>query len=226
MLAPRLARRPAALILDMDGLLLDTERLALNAWSEAAAALGVPFDPSLALRMTGRNHADCDAMVRAHYPTDYPVDALLGTWNGAYDAIVAREGVRLKPGVLELLAWLDARRLPRVVATSTRRERARAALERAQLWPRMHGLVGGDEVARSKPAPDIYFEAARISQTPPARCLIVEDSETGMNGALAAGIAAVMVPDLHLPSTSLAATHPVVVKSLFEVIELLDGLPE
>lgn len=226
MLAPRLERRPAAVILDMDGLLLDTEPLAVKAWSEAAATLGVAFEDELARRMTGRNFADCAAMVRAHYASDYPVDAVLGAWHRAYDAVVEREGLRLKPGVLELLGWLELHRLTRVVATSTRRARARSKLESTGLWPRLHALVGGDEVRRGKPAPDIYLEAASRAGAKPDLCLVLEDSETGMSGALNAGIAAIMVPDLHPPSAALIACRPLVAESLFEVVAMLSALPE
>jgi len=225
MRAPRLERRPAAVILDMDGLLIDTEPLAVKAWAECAASMNVTFDEALARRMTGHSFADCSAMVRAHYPADYPVEAVLGGWHRAYDAIVERDGLQLKPGALELLAWLEAHRLARVVATSTRRERARSKLASTGLWPRLHALVGGDEVARGKPAPDIYLEAAKRVTTAPDLCLILEDSETGMIGALNAGIAAIMVPDLHTPSPELARHDPFVVRSLFEVIDVLAALP-
>ena len=77
-IARRPARRPAAVILDMDGLLLDTEPLAMRAWSEAAARLGVTFDDALVHRMIGRNFADCSMLLRANCDERYPVDALLG----------------------------------------------------------------------------------------------------------------------------------------------------
>ena len=89
----RPVRRPAAVIFDMDGLILDTEPLAARAWVEAAAALGVEFDMALALVMVGRNFVDCTTIVRAHYGDGYPVDALLGRWHATYDGIVLREGL-------------------------------------------------------------------------------------------------------------------------------------
>src|SRR5262245_30230756 len=110
-----LERRPAAVLFDMDGLMLDTEPLAARAWGDAAAALGVQFDIALAQAMVGRNWADCSTMVRARYGGDYPVDALLGTWHAAYDAIVEREGLTLKTGLGELLDWLEAESIPLAV---------------------------------------------------------------------------------------------------------------
>jgi HAD superfamily hydrolase (TIGR01509 family) len=228
---PRFARcaplvcRPAAVIFDMDGLMLDTEPLAARAWGEAAAALGVEFDMALARAMIGRNFADCAAMLRARYAPPYPFDALLGSWHAAYDAIVAREGLVLKPGLHELLEWLEAHSIPRVVATSTRRERARVKLEHTGLLPRFHDFVGGDEVARGKPAPDIYVEAARRVGIDAAACVALEDSEPGIRAALAAGMTAIMVPDLHPPSTELEALDVEVLPSLREVLRRLAALP-
>lgn len=213
------------MIFDMDGLMLDTERLAARAWSDAADALGVAFDMTLALAMVGRNFADCAAMVRAHYGAGYPVDALLGRWHATYDAIVEREGLALKPGVHELLDWLDAHAIPCAVATSTRAERARAKLARTALLPRFRDVVGGDEVARGKPAPDIYAEAARRLGAVAHECLVLEDSEPGVRGALAAGMAPIMVPDLHPPSPALLAIDLLVLPTLHAVREHLDVLP-
>jgi len=217
----RLARLPQAVIFDMDGLMLDTERLAARAWDEAAAAEGTTFDVALALRMIGRNFADCSAMMHAACPSGYPVDAVLGRWHATYDAIVERDGLTLKPGVVELLDWLDARAIVRGVATSTRRTRAQAKLERTALLPRFAALVGGDEVARGKPAPDIYLEAARRLGTPPAACLVLEDSEPGVRSALAAGMVPIMVPDLLPPSAGLVALGVAVRATLHDVRALL-----
>ena len=224
-LAPRPARRPAAVILDMDGLLLDTEPLAVQAWHDAAATLGVAFDGGLAHSLIGRNWADCCALVRGGSEADYPVDALLATWHAAYDAIVARDGVALKPGVHELLDWLDDVAIPRAVATSTRRSRAQAKLERAGLWTRVDALVGGDEVARGKPAPDIVIAtAAKLGVDAPA-CVVIEDSEPGARAALAARAAPIIVPDLVAPSDALLALEPLVFASLTEVRAHLATLP-
>jgi len=225
MASPRPVRRPPAVIFDMDGLMLDTEPLAARAWSEAAAALGVELDMALALGVVGRNFGDWTAMVRAHYSADYPVDALLGRWHATYDVIVEREGLALKPGLTELLDWLDDHAIRRAVATSTRRERARTKLARTALLPRFHDLVGGDEVARGKPAPDIYAEAARRLGASAGECLVLEDSEPGVRAALAAGMMPIMVPDLHAPAADLLVLDLLVLPTLHEVLRHLAQLP-
>ena len=205
--------------------MLDTEPLAARAWIDAAQALGLRFDSCVNPRLIGRNFADCRMIIGEHHGADYPVDLLMRAWHAAYDAIVEREGLAFKPGLLELLAWLEGEAIPKAVATSTRKSRAEAKLSRTGLLPRFSTLVGGDEVACGKPAPDIFLEAAARLAVDAGACLVLEDSEPGMRGAIAAGMAAVMVPDLLAPSASLLAIEPLVLPSLHDVRSHLSALP-
>jgi HAD superfamily hydrolase (TIGR01509 family) len=214
---------PTAVIFDMDGLMLDTERIALAAWQEAVRSLGLPFDARLVQRMIGRTSADCRVLIVEQHGEDFPIDGLLAATGAAYDAIVERDGVALKPGLVELLDWLEQRKIPRAVATSTRRMRACAKLEHAGLWSRFAGLVGGDEIERGKPAPDIFLAAARLLDATPAQCLVLEDSIAGMTGAAAAGMPAIMVPDLLPPPATIAGAPPRVMHSLHDVRDWLAG---
>jgi HAD superfamily hydrolase (TIGR01509 family) len=223
--APRPQRLPVAVIFDMDGLMLDTERLAPRAWVEAAASLSVEFDLALTQPMVGRNFRDCQAIIVDHYGPAYPTADLMRAWHVAYDAIVDREGIALKPGLLDLLDWLEARRIPKAVATSTRRDRAQAKLASTALLPRFVALVGGDEVARGKPEPDIFLAAAARLGEAAQHCLVLEDSEPGVRAALAAGMTPIMVPDMHVPSAALVALGPLILESLAEVPARLAALP-
>ncbi|MEP7329491.1 MAG: HAD family phosphatase, partial [Betaproteobacteria bacterium] len=218
-------RRPGAVIFDMDGLMLDTERLAPRAWVDAAASLQVEFDLALTQPMVGRNFRDCQAIVSAHYGPDYPTAALMQAWHIAYDAIVEREGIIVKAGLVALLDWLDREGIAKAVATSTRRDRAQVKLAQTALLPRFATLVGGDEVERGKPAPDIFLAAAHRLGQPAAACIVLEDSEPGVRAALAAGMTPIMVPDLHLPSPSLLALEPLILASLELVPAQLADLP-
>jgi HAD superfamily hydrolase (TIGR01509 family) len=217
--------RPAAVIFDMDGLMLDTEPLAARAWSVAAAELGLAFDGAVTSRLVGRNFSDCRDLLVAHHGDDYPVDLLMRTWHVAYDAIVEVEGIALKPGLIELLAWLDAERIDKAVATSTRRSRAQAKLAKTALSERFAVLVGGDEIERGKPAPDIFVLAAARLAAEPAACIVLEDSEPGVRGALAAGMTPIVVPDRAAPSIANAATSLLVLPTLHDVRLHLAALP-
>ena len=127
-------------------------------------------------------------------------------WHVAYDAIVEREGIALKPGLVELLDWLDETRHPqggRDVDAPRRARRRSSTAPRSR--DRFAALVGGDEIARGKPAPDIFVEAAARLGVAAAACVVLEDSEPGVRGALAAGMTPIMVPDRIAPSAALVA---------------------
>lgn len=219
----RITRRPAAVIFDMDGLMLDTEPLAARAWSDAAIACGVTFAAPVAMQLVGRTFVDCRKLILAHHGDGYPVDTLMAAWHGAYDAIVEREGIMLKPGLLELLDWLEAQSIPKAVATSTRHARARSKLEQTALLPRFAALIGGDEVAQGKPSPDIFLTATARLRCAPADALVLEDSEAGLVAAARAGIPAIAVPDL-VPPGLVMGHPPLVMRSLHDVKAHLESL--
>ena len=225
MKARRPMRRPVAVIFDMDGLMLDTESLGPQTWRAAAAMTGVDFDLDLLPGMTGRNYRDCRAMLREHYGPSYPVEQLTAACLTSFDAIVAREGIAQKPGLRELLDWLEGENVMRAVATSTRRDRAEAQLTQQGLLVRFAALVGGNEVEFGKPAPDIFLLAASRLDVAASDCVVLEDSEPGVRAALAAGMMPIMVPDLHRPSESLLAREPLVLSSLHDVRAHLALLP-
>lgn len=207
-------RRVRAAVFDMDGVLLDSERIAVRAWSEAARRLGVTVDDRLVLAMIGRNADDTRRLLRARLPRDYPLDAFLAASRAVFDEMTAREGVPIKPGVHALLDWIARRGWPCAVATSTRHERAKAQLARVELIARFDAVVGGDEVPRGKPEPDIYLEAARRLGVAAGECVAFEDSEPGVRAAIAAGMHVFMVPDLAPAQPALASLPIAIVASL------------
>lgn len=223
--APVPVRRPQAVIFDMDGLMLDTESLGPRTWESGSRASGVPFDLALLPAMVGRNHRDTLDFLIRHYGDDYPAERLTTACTEAFDAIVDADGIALKAGLVELLEWLAEHGIAHAVATSTRRERARAQLTRLGLLTRFATLVGGDDVTHGKPAPDIFLEAATRLAAPVEHCIVLEDSEPGVRAAIAAGIAPIMVPDVHVPSADLRRTGVLILPSLHDVAVHLARLP-
>ena len=135
-------------IFDMDGLLLDSERVAYRIGRDTSAHLGAPWSHEVALRMIGLNSVDGYRLLREAFGDDFPVEAHQAEFGRRYERAIDEGGFDLKPGVHALLDRLDALALPRAVATSTRRARAGAQRAGARVVARPHGRARGDEVAR------------------------------------------------------------------------------
>lgn len=213
--------RPEAVIFDMDGLLLDSERIALALHARAAEELGIPWEYATGLSMVGLNSRDSAGILTQRFGADYPVTQLYERFGTLYENAITHGEIPLKPFVRELLHRLEALRIPCAVATSTRRVRAEAKLTHAQLLPQFKALACGDEVTRGKPHPEIFELAARRLGAEPSRCLALEDSNAGVRGAISANMKAVMIPDLLKPDADIRRLGVQVAESLRDVIAAL-----
>ena len=216
-----------AVILDMDGLMLDTERVYKRAWQQAASQLGYGLDDDFYFTLVGRTNAAGERALAEHFGPDFSLRAFRERWAALWREEVQVAGIPLKPGLSELLDYLAGQEIPVAVATSSDRAYAAFSLKMAGLDVRRFAhVVTGEQVGRGKPAPDIYLEAARRLGVDPADCIAVEDSDAGVLSASAAGMLAVMVPDLKPPSPAARQAAFRVLTSLHEVVPLIQlGLP-
>lgn len=206
-----------AVIFDMDGLMFDTESIYCETSMRASAELGFPFDEAFyKANFVGKRLVDSEKFLVSHFGVGYPIEAYRER-SGRYLREVFAAGVPVKPGLHELLDWLEERRVPKVVATSTARELALLTLGRYAA--RFDSISTGDEVVHGKPAPDIFLLAASRAGASPERCLVLEDSSAGVRAGHAAGASVIWVPDLQSsaqPEVAALATR--VCKTLHEVI--------
>lgn len=219
---PTLPFVPEAVIFDMDGLMLDSERAMLRSWSRAAAEAGLAIDASHWLRMVGHGDAVCRGILRELMP-EAQANSVAARCHALYEVEMAA-GLPLRPGIVELLQLLVRRGIPRGVATSTHRPRAPRKLQAAGLLDYFDKVTTGNDVPRPKPAPDIYLLAAQRLGVAPARCLALEDSPTGTRAALAAGMQVIQVPDLLAPDAEVRALGHHIVDSLHDAQRLLEAL--
>lgn len=194
--------RYAAVIFDMDGLLLDTERVVLRGFEAACDELGCVVGFDVFARMIGRNYRSSRPILEEALAGQVAIETFEAVCRRHVQAIF-EDGVPVKSGVVDLLARLRKIDMPMAVATSTETARAREKLKKAELLEAFQHVVGGDQVERSKPDPDIYLEAARRLSANPAASVSLEDSENGVRAAHAAGMTVIQVPDLIQPSDSL-----------------------
>ena len=197
-----------AVVFDMDGLLLDSERPIRDAWLRAAAALGAPLSESDYLSVVGLNHADSHARML----TLFDGDALLldATRTRADASLASAPPFDAKPGARRLLRGLRAARIPCAVASSTHHAEVRRRLHAVGLLEHFNAICGGDEVQRGKPDPELYALALARLNASADTTVAFEDSGHGVQAALAAGLATVAVPDLKAPVPEwLARCHAV-----------------
>nr|WP_223181817.1 HAD family phosphatase [Stenotrophomonas lacuserhaii] len=212
--------RPDAVIFDMDGLMIDSERVSIACWSEAALTLEIALPEGFFLHMVGLGERDCLQLLQRHIDDGARIDALLAHCHALYDART-HDGLPLRPGILELLELLKEHGVPRAVATSTRQPRASRKLAASGLLHYFDAVVTSSDVQHPKPAPDIYLLAAQRLGKEPTHCLALEDSPTGTRAALAAGMTTIQIPDLVHPDAAVRALGHRIVESLHDVRALL-----
>jgi HAD superfamily hydrolase (TIGR01509 family) len=214
-------RKPVeAALFDMDGLLIDTEVIYIEAMQAAAQTLGREMSLDFCHSMVGVPGHECNLMIEAYYGEGFNLTEFREHFS-VHRRRLMDGGIPVKPGVVELLDFLASRGLPLAVATSAGRATAEHHLGHAGLLDRFTALATRDDVERAKPHPDVYLEAARRLGVAPERCLAFEDSNIGLEAAHAAGAMAFMVPDLLQPLPETRARCIDVLPDLHAALRLL-----
>ncbi len=211
-----------AAVFDLDGLMADSEPLAEWAWNQVLARYGQRLDGPTLQAILGLRVVDSARFLCERFRLPIPPEEAMAARDRLFlDAVPGQ--LQARPGLYRLLDELDARRLPLGVATSGHRRYVALALRTLGVADRFAAVVTGEDVARGKPAPDVYRQAAARLGVSPVRCLALEDSPIGVEAAWAAGMVCVAVPTVH--TAGLGFAHAArVFASLDEVTGALDGL--
>jgi beta-phosphoglucomutase len=215
-----------AVIFDMDGLMLDTERLDRGHFKTVAAEFGYSDLDHVYEQTVGRNWPDTRKIFLDALGDTFPYDELRERWRRHSLEHAERFGIPVKKGLHELIAFLDARGTPKAVATSTQRRPALAMLERCSILQHFVAVVAGDDVANGKPHPEIFLTAASRLKAAPQRCVVFEDSAAGIQAASAAGMIPILVPDVVVPTATTRALAYRVIESLDQAIALFSNHAE
>jgi HAD superfamily hydrolase (TIGR01509 family) len=211
--------RLQAVIFDLDGLVLDSERCYFRCWRRAAADLGFELNESQYAELAGIPNPQAEKMLASLMGEGFPLARFSIRWNAYWDELLNLEEIPFKPGVLELLELLDARSIPRAIASSSLEKDVLISL--GNRLERFAVIVSLDRVANGKPAPDLFLAAAERMGVAPQDCLALEDSDAGVYSAVAAGVPVILVPDMQAPSAEASAAAWRVCSSLYEVIPLI-----
>ncbi len=210
-----------AVIFDMDGLMLDSERITRMAWQRAMIDFGYTFSDETYLKMVGRTLQDVDRILAGIYRAEFQFDKICLRTRQYAEEHIARHGIPIKPGLPEVLDLIDTLSLAKAVASSTDREGVIYKLSLTGLIERFETIVCGDEIQNGKPAPDIFQVTAKRLRIPAELCLVLEDSEAGVKAAYAAGMTPIMVPDIKPPSAETLLSAHRIFSSLHEVCSYL-----
>lgn len=209
-------------IFDMDGLLIDTEKLYLRYWKQSAADFGYDMrdEHVYAIRSLARKYSI--PKLKGFFGEDFPTEEVRAHRTELINAHIAEHGIDLKKGLFELLDYLRDKGVRLAVATATPRERTLKYLEKIGTADRFDAVVCGDMVTSGKPDPEIYLTAARELGLPPENCTAFEDSPNGLKAARAAGCQVIMIPDMTQPQPEDEPFYDAVYSSLDEAIDFFE----
>ena len=208
-------------LFDMDGVILDTEKLYIRFWVEAARSLGYEMTFEMALGMRSLSREAGERKLKSYLGENADYQAVRETRIKIMEEYIEEHGVELKPGIQELLAFLKEHGIKTSIATSSPLDRTKKYLAQVGLVDEFDALVSGHMVEHGKPEPDIYLYAASNLGLKPEECLVLEDSPTGIMAAYRAGCVPVMVPDQDQPDKETKGRMYVVVENLKSVCMLL-----
>ncbi len=213
-------------LFDMDGLILDTEKLYTRFWQEAANTLGYPMTKEQALGMRSLNRDLGAAKLQSYFEEPVSYEAVRNKRIELMNAFIEKEGVEVKPGIKELLSYLKERGIKTAIATSSPIDRTQKYLKMVGLEDEFDKLISGYMVKKGKPEPDIYLLAAAELGLSPQECIALEDSPSGLMAASAAGCYPVMVPDQDEPTEEIEQLLFAKVRQLDDMITLLKWMQE
>ena len=207
-----------AYLFDMDGLIIDTERLSFEAWHEVAARAGYELTQEIFARIVGTTGEESHRRLRAALGEEFPAEELRRQRTEILEHRIATDGLPIMHGARELLRTLQQLGRKVALVTSTKNPHASARIASAKLQEYFPVVVAGDQVVQLKPAPDLYARACDLLNVAPARAIAFEDSGLGVQAAVAAGVEVVMVPNIYQPTDDDRRRAKAVLASLHELV--------
>ena len=212
-----------AVIFDMDGTLIDTERVSQASWRRAARDFGIEIPERILRAFVGCSIPNAMKMVDDEFGDPVFTERLFNRRHEIFEATWEDE-LELKPGAAEAITAARDRGLAVALATSSVRDRAVISMERFGLMALFDAAVFDEDIEHHKPAPDVYLVTAEHLGVEPVRCIAVEDSFNGVRAGGAAGTHVIMVPDYNEPTNDIRALCSAVLPSLLEFPVALEQL--
>lgn len=211
--------REKAVIFDMDGVIFDSERLVLDCWEKVGEKYHIPNIRESFIECIGTNKEKTREIIYSHYGKEFAYDEFSREASVLFHEYVKENGLPVKKGVRELLQYLASEAVPVGLASSTRLAVVEEELRQAEIYNHFQVVMGGDQLKRSKPEPDIYLMTCEKMKIQPEYAYAIEDSYNGIRSSYSAGMMPVMVPDI-LPATDEMREKSLII--LDDLTEVLD----
>ncbi|MCD8187995.1 MAG: HAD family hydrolase [Ruminococcus sp.] len=210
-------------IFDMDGLMIDTEKLLVKFWRQSAREFGYNMTVQNVLDIRSLSRKYAVPKLRGIFGEQFDFEGVRARRIELMDAYIDEHGFEVKKGLFELLDYLRSHSFKITVATATDRKRTEMYLNRINALDYFDEIVCGDMVKNGKPKPDIYLTAAEALGLRPNECAALEDSPNGIISAKRAGCRVIiMIPDLSQPDDKIMSQLDAVYESLDKAVEFFE----
>lgn len=210
-----------AVIFDMDGLMIDSERVTFECYQEVLKDMNLTMDEEFYKTLLGKPTKGIHQRFYDGYGNNFPIADVMKKVHAMMAERFEKEGVPVKKGLVSLLQYLKENSYKTIVATSSNRDRVDKILKQAGITEYFDDSICGDEVTKGKPDPEIFLKACQKLGVSTDEAIVLEDSEAGIQAGSTAGIRVICVPDMKYPEKQYEEKAYRILSDLNEVKEFL-----
>ncbi len=213
-----------AIIFDMDGLMIDSERVTFECYQERLKDMNLTMDEEFYKTLLGKPIKGIYQRFYDVYGNDFPIQNVIQDVHQLMAERFETEGVPVKKGLVELLHYLKDNNYKTIVATSSNRDRVDKILAQAKITEFFDDSICGDEVTKGKPNPEVFLKSCQKLGVNVDEAIVLEDSEAGIQASYDANIKVICIPDMKYPEKQYEEKTFKILKDLTEVTTYLKSL--
>ena len=213
-----------AIIFDMDGLMIDSERVTFECYQERLKDMNLTMDEEFYKTLLGKPIKGIYQRFYDVYGNDFPIENVIQDVHQLMAERFETEGVPVKKGLVELLHYLKDNNYKTIVATSSNRDRVDKILAQAKITEFFDDSICGDEVTKGKPNPEVFLKSCQKLGVNVDEAIVLEDSEAGIQASYDANIKVICIPDMKYPEKQYEEKTFKILKDLTEVTAYLKSL--
>ena len=213
-----------AIIFDMDGLMIDSERVTFECYQEILKGMNLTMDEEFYKTLLGKPLKGIYQRFYDVYGNDFPIEDVIKDVHALMAKRFETEGVPIKTGLKSLLEYLKENNYKTIVATSSNRDRVDTILSQAQITDYFDDSICGDEVTKGKPNPEVFLKSCQKLGVNVDEAIVLEDSEAGIQASYDAGIKVICIPDMKYPEKQYEEKTFKILKDINDVTEYLKSL--